>query len=203
MANANKPSGLAPVQYSKGNPWSGQARTYYIAQADTNAYAIGDVVKSATGAAAGDGNGVPGVTIGVAGASNILRGVIVGIGRTESAVMANWASLDTNTIPATKTFPWYVLVVDDPDVIFEVQEDTTSASPLTAAAIGQTANLSSGANNGFLSQWQMNNNSVSTAATGQLRLWGLARRADNAFGTNAKWLVTINQHELQLGGVGV
>ena len=203
MANANKASGLSPVQYAKGNQWSGQARTYFIASTDGNAYAIGDPVKSATGAAAADANGVPGVTLAVAGTSNTIRGVIVGIGRTESAVMANWASLDSIIIPATKTFNWYVMVVDDPDVIFEVQEDTTNATPLTAAAVGQNANLSSAANNGFLSGWQMNNNTVATTAGLQLRLWGLSRKADNAFGANAKWLVTINQHELALGSVGV
>lgn len=202
MANANKASGLSPVQYIGGTPWSGQARTYYIASTDNNAYAIGDPVKSATGAAAADGNGVPGVTIAVAGASNVIRGVIVGIGRTESAVMANWAGLDSIVIPATKAFPWYVMVVDDPDVIFEIQEDTTGAA-LGASAVGLNANLTAGANNGFLSGWQMNNGSTGTAATGQLRLWGLARRADNAFGVNAKWLCSINQHELTLQSVAV
>ena len=73
----------------------------------------------------------------------------------------------------------------------------------TAAASGLNANLVAGANNGFLSGWQLDSNTAASGATLQLRLWGLARRADNAFGASAKWLVTINNHELAIPSAGV
>lgn len=200
MANPNKPAGLIPVQYLGGSPWNGQARTYYIPSTDANAYAIGDPVKSL--AAGGDANGVPGVTIAVAGASNAIRGVIVGIGAYET-LMADPNNLNSIVIPATKLHAYYVMVVDDPGVIFEVQEADATGSPLTTANCGNNINLLAGANNGYVSGWQLDNNSVANTATFQMRLWGLSRRADNAFGAQAKWLCTINQHELALGTAGV
>lgn len=200
MANANKPAGLVPVQYLGGSPWNGQARTYYIPSTDSNAYAIGDPVKTlSTG---GDANGVPGVTIAVAGASNAIRGVIVGIGAYEGGMFVP-SFLDSIVIPATKTRAYYVMVVDDPAVMFSVQEADASGSPLTAANCGQNINLLAGANNGFISGWQLDNTTVANTATLQMRLWGLIRTIDNAFGAQAKWLCTINQHELALGTAGV
>jgi hypothetical protein len=40
-------------------------------------------------------------------------------------------------------------------------------------------------------------------ATLQVKLLGLSRRIDNAFGEYAKWLVLINNHELRAGTTGV
>lgn len=198
MANPNKPAGLVPVQYLNGAPWSGQARTYFIAQADTNAYAIGDPVASS---GSGDSNGVAGVTLATAGTGNAVRGAIVGIGTKES-LMADPNNLNTLIIPATKTQPYYVMVVDDPNVIFSIQEGNTTTY-LTASAIGNNANLYSGANNGYVSGWTLNNSGVTTTNTLQLRILGLQRTIDNTFGQYAKWLVKINNHELAAGTAGV
>lgn len=198
MANPNKPAGLVPVQYLNGSPWSGQARTYYIAQADTNAYAIGDPVASS---GSGDSNGVAGVTLATAGTGNAVRGAIVGVGTKES-LMADPNNLNTLIIPATKTQPYYVMVVDDPNVIFSIQEGNTTTY-LTAADIGSNANLFSGANNGYVSGWTLNNSGLATTATLQLRILGLQRTIDNTFGQYAKWLVKINNHELAAGTAGV
>ena len=198
MANPNKPAGLVPVQYLNGSPWFGQARTYYIAQADTNAYAIGDPVASS---GSGDSNGVAGVTLATAGTGNAVRGAIVGIGTKES-LMADPNNLNTLIIPATKTQPYYVMVVDDPNVIFSIQEGNTTTY-LTAADIGSNANLFSGANNGFVSGWTLNNSGLAVTATLQLRILGLQRTIDNTFGQYAKWLVKINNHELAAGTAGV
>jgi hypothetical protein len=197
MANVSKPAGLIPVQYANGNPWNGQARTYYIPSTDTNSYAIGDPVS--TLAAGADANGVPGVVLATAGTGNALRGVVVGVGAYET-LMADPSNLNTTVVPAIKLHAYYVMVVDDPDVLFQVQENGTA---LTAAAAGQNINLSSAANNGYVSQWTLLNSSLGTGATLQMKLYGLIRTADNAFGTNAKWLCKINNHELNAGTVGV
>ena len=56
MANANKPMGLSPHSYLNGATWNGQARAYYIASTDPNAFAIGDPVTLAgSGDAAEEG----------------------------------------------------------------------------------------------------------------------------------------------------
>lgn len=198
MANANKPMGLSPVQYLSGAPWSGQARVYYIASTDNNAFAIGDPVASSGSA---DTNGVPGITLATAGAGNAIRGVVVGLGTKES-LMADPNNLNTTVVPATKTQNYYALVVDDPSVIFEVQEIGTGTT-LTAAAVGLNCDLAAGANNGYVSGWVLDNATEAAGATLQVRLLGLARRQDNAFGQYAKWLVKINNHELAAGTAGL
>ena len=78
MANANRPSGLAPVQYLNGAPWNGQGRVYSIPETDdTNPFAIGDPVASNGDA---DTNGIPGIALATGGTGNLIRGVVVGVG---------------------------------------------------------------------------------------------------------------------------
>jgi hypothetical protein len=199
MANINKPMGLTPVGHLLGLNWTERARLYYIASGDTNAYAIGDPVATSSGAA--DANGVQACTLATGGTGNPVAGVIVGWGSAEG-LLADPSNLNTTIIPATKTKAYYALVVDDPYVIFECQ--CSAGGTYTAADIGKNANLVAGANNGYVSGWQIDTSAVSAVtATIQLRLLGLARRADNAFGSAyPKLLVTINNHELKAGTVG-
>lgn len=200
MANANAPSGLAPVAYLNGAPWTGQARMYRIRQADTNAYAIGDPVKTDAGNA--DAAGVSAVTLAVAGDTNVIRGVLVGtMGNKYGGPGVDPASPQTTVIPAAKLHDYYVLVVDDPMVVFEIQQ--LGGTMTTGAPAGKNANLHSGTNNGYVSGWTLDDSASATTATNQLRLLGLVQRADNAPGAYAKWLVTINNHEFHTGVAGV
>jgi hypothetical protein len=200
MANINAPSGLSPVQYRNGSSWNGQARMYFIQQSDTNAYSIGDPL---TLSGVGDGNGVPGATIAVAGSSNAVLGPIVGAGGiVYGGPSADPTNLNTTVIPATKLKAYYVLVADDPNIVFEIQESTTGAA-LTNTSVTKNANLLAGTNSGFLSGWQFNNSTTAVGATLQLHLFGLVQRQGNAFGANAKWLCTINNHVFAAGVAGV
>lgn len=204
MANVNKPSGLSPVKYLNGSPWNGRMNLYYIPSTDANAYAIGDPVATLTGAASA--SGVSAVTLASAGASNALRGVIVTAGGTvEAGPFVDPANLALTVIPASKSQAYWVGVVDDPMVIFEIQEFSGSGSTnFTVADIGKGCNLKSGTNNGFLSGWVLDDTAASsTASTRQVRLLGLARRTDNAIGSYAKWEVLINQHEFKAATAGV
>lgn len=197
MANANRPSGLSPVKHLITGNFNGQGNIYQIAAADTNGYAIGDPVASSGSA---DTNGVPGITIGVAGSA--LRGVILGLGTSEGGIF-NPLNLNSTVRPAAaQATDWYAIVADDPNIIFEVQEIGTGTY-LTAASVGLNANLIAGANNGFQSGWLLNNVGAATTSTLNVRLLGLSRRIDNAFGQYAKWLVKINNHELSAGTAGV
>lgn len=201
MTNAWKPMGLSPVQYLNGSPYTGKGRLYYIASNDANAYAIGDPVKSSGSA---DSKGVPGVTLGSAGTGNPLRGVITGLGAVKrGGPYTNPANaFGSNIIPATKTTAYYVLVEDDPNVIFAVIE-SASGTALTADEVGLNANLVAGTNNGYVSGWYLDNSGETTTATLQVRLQGLDQVPNNDFGVSARWLVTINNHELKAGTVGL
>jgi hypothetical protein len=205
MANANRPKGLWPVAHLITGAYNGQGDLYQIAAADTNAYAIGDPVISSGN---GDANGVPGITL--AAATGAIRGVILGLGISTGNAIAFEAGLfNPNNLNQTirpsgaQASDYYALVCDDPFTIFEVQEGNDASTQLTAANIGDNTNLYSGANNGFQSTWTIDATLAATTSTLQVRLLGLARRQDNAFGQYAKWLVKINNHELSAATAGV
>lgn len=197
MANANRPTGLSPVRSITGAPFNDQVQLYSIAPAYATALYIGDpVISSGTS----DAQGIAGITL--AAATGAIRGVIVGLG-TSPGLIANPSNFDITYRPAAaQTKTWYALVVDDPNMIFEVQEIGTG-TPFTAAEVGLNANLVAGAGNGFVSGWQLDNTTEGTTNTLQVRLLGLAQRQDNAFGPYAKWLVKINNSEFYLGNAGL
>lgn len=196
MANANRPAGFIPVQYLNGAEWNGQARLYSIAAAYATALYIGDpVISSGTSNA----DGVPGVILGAA--TGALRGVIVGLG-TQEGLIANPQNLDITYRPAAATTKdWFAMVVDDPMVLFEIQEKANTLQ-LAATDIGLNTVPVIGTGNGFVSGWQLASSTDATpavTATLQLKLMGLVRRQQNAFGAYAKHLVKINVHELGTG----
>lgn len=200
MANLNAPAGLSPAQYLNGSPWSGQARLYCILAADGNAFAIGDPVTLGGSA---DDNGVPNVTLATVGFGNLVTGVIVSAGGiSNGGPMADPTNLNTTVIPATKTKNYYVMVCDDPNVLFEIQEGG-AGSALAKTDIGNNFDLKAGTNSGYLSGWVLDNATANTGATRQLKLLGLAQRKDNTFGAHAKWLVKINNHTFGAGVAGI
>lgn len=200
MANADRASGLAPVSYLNGAKWTGGGRVYSILSSDTNAYAIGDPVLMAGTA---DTNGVANVVIATAGGTNPISGVIVGMGAVNyGAGYGDPASPNAVIIPATKTKNYYVLVEDDPNIIFECQE-TNSGTAFAATDVGANCSLKVGTNNGFVSGWTLDNTTQATTSTLQAKLLGLVQRRDNAFGAAAKWLILINNHSYRTGVTGV
>lgn len=192
MANANRPTGLSPVSYLNGSPWNGQARLYSIAAGYTTKLAIGDpVVSSSTS----DDHGILGIV--KAADTGAIRGVIVGLGNQYGAMIAGIGNLDITYRPgAAQTDTWYAMVVDDPNVIFEVQEGGT---PMVAADVGLNTNLTISAAGNYTSTVVLDNADKAVGATLQVKLLGLVQRVDNAFGQYAKWLVKINNHELGSG----
>jgi hypothetical protein len=195
VSNANKPMGFIPHSYLNGAPWNGQCRTYNVVASYATALYVGDpVITSGTA----DGNGVQGVAIG-AGTGPLL-GVIVGIGKYEGGSF-NPSNLDITYRPASDAKTWYVKVVDDPAVLFEIQEESGTVQ-LAATDVGANTISVLAAGNGFVSGWQLacyTTAAPTTTNTLQLRLHGLVRRPNNAFGAYAKWLVSINVHELGHG----
>lgn len=198
MANNNAPAGLVPVEYLSGAPWNGKARRYHIPSSDGNAYAIGDPV---TLNGTGDGQGVPGVVLATAG-SGLVGAIVSAGGLTYGGMSADPTNLNTTVIPATKTKDYYVLVADDPNIIFEVQEIGTGTA-LTAAEIGKNANLVAGANSGYQSGWLLTNSTEANTSTLDVKLMGLRQIPGNAFGAYAKWNVLINNHLYRTGITGL
>lgn len=196
MANVIAPRGLSPVGTVVGADWNQQGRLYAIASDATNTYAIGDIVMSATSS---DANGVPYAV--KATASDVPLGVIVGIRVADPSV-----SLQGTTLSLEQTYIGlnagirYVYVVDDPNVIFQVQFDSTG---VTQANIHKNAALTITANQSTLSQSSPYSSIVATSAattnTLPLRLLGLAQIPNNTFGANATVLAKFNIHEFGVG----
>ena len=218
FVNPNKPSGLTPVKYLNGAKWTGGGNMYAILSSDGNAYSQGDLV-TLTGT--GDGSGIPGITLATAGAAAV--GVILAVGRGAgptglAGIGAGGGGpyIDPNNLslvqaPAAKTSNYYALVCDDPNVIFEIQEGG-SGTNLTQTAIGSNANIvyAAPATGVAVSGTQLDNGSLATTSTLNLKIWSLAQRADNHFSTSPatggagqKWWVLINNHLFRAGITGV
>jgi hypothetical protein len=195
MANANRLSGLSPVKYLNGAPWTGGGNMYSVDSGYGTALYIGDPVDLS---GTSDDYGIQGVVLASAGAASV--GVIVAIGiNAKGGPYINPTDLTATHAPATKTVDYYALVVDDPNVIFECQEVGTA---LAAADCGLNANFDFGTP-ATLSGVGILNSSKNTTNTLNMRLLGLVQRPDNAFGTYAKWLVLINNHRFRTGVAGV
>lgn len=182
MANDDSPKGLTPVKHLDGSPYNGAANLYYVPTTDTVAIHVGDAVKSAGSA---DSGGIPSVAQVAAG--DTIRGVVVGIKpRTDEDLNFRAASTER-----------YLFVADAPDLVCEIQEDSTGGA-LTAANVGSNADIAVGTGNTTVgrSGMELDSSDVKTGSA-QLRILSLAQRPDNEIGTNAKWLVTINEHELK------
>lgn len=199
MANSNAPFGLAPVEYLSGSKWNGQARRYYIPSSDTNAYAIGDPVTLAGSA---DARGIASVILATPGSGMI--GPIVGMGGLlYGGFSGDPTNLNTTVIPATKTKAYYVLVADDPNIIFEAQEIGTGTA-FAATDVSLNCNMVAAANSGYLSSWVLDNTTETTTVTLDVKLLGLSQRnPNNTFGAYAIWNVLINNHKYRGGSVGV
>lgn len=197
MANANIARGLIPYKYDSGAPYNGAGNVYFVPATNGNNLFIGDPVVTVT--ATSDGNGIPVVAIATAGASNPVLGPIVSIvpaGDPQIAVTRDQAIFRTASVGQ------YVLVADDPTLLFEIQED----GAMVAGAVGRNANLVAGSGStvtGY-SGWMLSSSSLATTNTLQLRIRRFLTQVDNAIGTNGKWLVKINpaQHEL-LSSTGI
>src|SRR5215472_11271348 len=91
----------------------------------------------------------------------------------------------------------YVVVSDDPDLLYAVQEDGSGGASMVSGASGRNANLLSGTGNTFSGQsgWTMQTASLATTAAHQLHIIQLLQSplSDNAVGQYARWLVKINQ----------
>lgn len=192
MANTDYPQGLAPLRYLSGACYTGATNTYYVPASDSTAIYVGGLVKLAGSA---DANGVASITGNVATGDAVL-GVVTGV---------TFVTNDSTTYREAST-ERYVTVADDPNLVFEVQEDSDGAA-LAAAAVGNVADLTGfTAGNTVTGRSSMEiDSSTATAAgdgTQDVLLVGLVQRPDNEFGNHANWLVRLNNHAMVDGFTG-
>ena len=178
MANADSPSGARPVRHINGST-AIPSNSYSVDSSNSTAIFIGDfIIREA------DGNVAPySVTTG----GNLL-GVCVG-------VEDGYDNLTQRYLAASTA--GNIMVADDPDLIFEIQEDS-GGTALTSAARGANCDVvaNAGSTSTSMSAHEIDQSQI-TAAVAQLRLHRIVPREDNAYGEHAKWEVMINEHELR------
>lgn len=191
MANANIARGLLPVRYRSGQMWSGARNLYYVPSTYGTALFIGDPVIIVTDAS--DANGVPTVQRATAAGGAYMIGAITGMAFGGSPPVAVTRDMPVYHPASTAG---YVFVADDPDLLFEIQEDSLGGV-MTVGAAGRNADLISGSGStasGY-SGFMLDSSTLNTTATLQLRVEQPVRRADNDPTLDyAKWLVGINLH---------
>lgn len=194
MANIVQPKGFVPSRYRNANPYTGSSNLYCIPSTDGSQFGLGDVVKSAAG---GDANGIPYVQ--KAAGTDTVRGVVVGVlppGYNNPSLVGVNLDLTVQNIPATKTKDYYVLIADDPDILFEVADDGVSALTSTACNKNASFTVTNPTSPGQNSASVLGTATVATTQGLNLKLIGLVQKPGNVYGKNALWTVMFNQHEL-------
>lgn len=181
MANLNAPRGFEPVRHSDGKPYTGQCNRYYK-DATAGIIGVGDPVIRVVSSS--DPEGGPEIVRATTGAA--ITGVVVGIEPVRGSLsqVGYLAAADVG----------YVLVADDPTLLFEVQEGG-SGTALAVTDIGKHIDSVTALNADTTigrSKYQIDNNAKATDNT-----WiivGLSPKGDNVVGPYAKWLVKPNLH---------
>jgi hypothetical protein len=202
---------MNPVAYGNGAPWTGKANLYCIQSTDTIAYYIGDIMQLVPSAGANGSThgsdilGIPNVTGFALGAvtAGSLVGPIVGVQVAPVGIGAGNAqgqnvNLNVMSVPATKTYAYYVWIADDPDLTFEIQSDavTTLAA---ATTVGENAGFTAAApltTYGPMSGTVLTGASLATTITLPLKVIGMAMRPNVTLASiNVPLLVRINTHQ--------
>jgi hypothetical protein len=178
MANPNRPNGLSPIGTVNGAAYNEQGNLYCIANDASNTYAIGDVVKSAAGT---NSTGIPYITKAASG--DVPLGIVIGFRVADPVPSLLGTNLNLNIIYLPKSSgERFAIVVDDPNVVFEVQMDSTA---ITLANLHKNSNLTITADDTTLlattpvSSTVLTGATVATTNTFVVRMLGLIQREDN------------------------
>jgi hypothetical protein len=175
------PFGLRPVRYKSGESYNGAANMYFVPASDGTALFIGDPVIIA---GSGDADGVSTVTRSAAGAR--ITGVVVGFAPVPGAVVDTAVRVGYRAASTAD----YVLVADDPALLFEANEDGVGGF-LAVTDIGNNVDLIAGTGSTFtkLSGYMLDSSTKATTSAG-VRIVGQGQRVNNTIGTvNTVWMV--------------
>lgn len=203
MPNVNMPRGLVPYRHFDGSVWNGSANIYYVPSGAANIF-LGDPVDIIS--ANNDANGVPAVQVASSGSPivGVMCGIVPG-GDPQIAVTQNMPIYHpTGTAQ-------YILVADDPTLLYMVQDNGGTQATAPNLWAGKNANLVSGSGStvtGY-SGWQLSAASVAGTNTLDVKIMRPLPEVDNIVSNvantnmNAKWLVKLNNYRYanQIAGV--
>lgn len=202
MASVSRLNGFRPVKFNTGAPYTGAASMYFIPASNADVIMVGDVVKLA-----GDSRsptGVPTVARHAGGATEAAVGVVVGIiysGMGDSQNVPPVTDINTPIYRRAST-DRYVMVADDPNLIFEAQ--ASASGSFTSVDVGLNAGVraTAGSTSTGSSGMDVDLGAKATTATLPLKIVGFPYRPDNNIGDAFVSLyVAINNHQYK-GGTG-
>jgi hypothetical protein len=208
MANVSRVSGFKPVKHITGAPYNGQVNIYEVPAGETIPVFIGDLVVLSNSAPTSVYPAVE-APVTAAATSGAFVGAVVGYINTKldpvTGLMTTGSiSLDTPQYRAASTKA-FVLVADDPSLIFEAEADASIALASVGLNVGVVegdGSASVGSTTTGASGMQVDASSVATTSTLPLQIVGFPNRVDNEpAATYNKVLVRINTHAF--GNVGV
>ncbi len=184
MSQVSRINGFRPVKYLNGASWSGAANVYFVPSTDATVIMVGDAVALAGDARAA--TGYPTVTR-LASATGIPLGIVVGIiftGVGDTQNVPPVTDLNTPVYRRANT-DRYLLVVDDPQVVYEVQ--VAGAGPAAAAATAAVGlngqfTLTAGNTASGTSGMQLDSAGQAATATLPLKILSIPQRPDNLAG---------------------
>lgn len=190
MANANIARGLIPSRFRNGAPYNGASRTYYVPSTYGTNIFVGDPLILVT--VSTESSGIPIVNVATAAGGAYVIGSCVGIGQAGNPPVAITRDMPPYHQASTAG---YIQVADDPEILFEVQEN----GAMGIGAVGRNVDLVSAAGStasGY-SGWMLNSSTLATTATLQMRVvYPVIREDNDPTLTNAKWLCAINLHAM-------
>lgn len=194
MASVSRINGFRPVKTITGAPYNGQANVYFMDSGDSTVVMVGDAVKLAGDARAA--TGVPTVTR--CGATDVPIGIVVGILFTGVGDKINVPPVNDLNTPVYRraSTDRYLLVADDPNLIYEVQYAGTSVAAATITAnVGLNGQFTTtaGSTTSGSSGMQLDSSGLATTATLPLKIVGFPNRPDNIPGdTYFSYYVQLN-----------
>lgn len=204
MPNVNVARGLMPYRHYDGSVWNGSANMYGVPANYATALFLGDPVAAVSGAN-NDGNGVPIVQLATAAGTNKILGTMVGIVSGGAGAGGNYLTPVTRDLPIyhPASTLQYILVADDPTLLFWIQDDASAQATAPNQWAGKNASLVSGAGSTITgySGWQLAASTVAAGSNLQLKIMRPLDQPDNIISTvantnmNAKWLVKLNIHQ--------
>lgn len=204
MANANIARGLMPYRHYDGSVWNGSGNLYFVPSTYATSLFVGDPVDIISGS--NDANGIPAVKLATVASPYV--GVIIGIVPGGTPTIAVTRDL---AIYRAASVAQYVLVSDDPTLLYMVQDDASAQATAPSAWASKNANLVSGTGSTITgySGWQLAASTVATTSTLDVKIMRPLDQADNAIGAsantnmNAKWLVKLNNYRFAVQTAGV
>lgn len=197
MSSVDRGGGFRPVKNMK----AGSVNLYFTAAANGDTIMVGDAVKLA-----GDARSASGApTVARCGATDAPIGIVVGIAYSGVGDVTNMPPVTALDVPTYRVASTdrYLLVCDDPDVVYEVQYAGESVAAATITAnVGQNGQFTTTAGSTTTGQsgMKLDSSGLNTTATLPLKIVGFPSRPDNTPGdTYFAYWVKLNSATLGTG----